>query len=210
MIVDLHWRYSTKLFEPYRMINDRDLQELKNSLMLAPSSLGIQPWKFLIITDKELRERIRAVSWSQPQVTDASHLIVLCAIKRLDEKHIKKYINQIAEVREISPESLEQFEDLIRVHISKMTKEELLTWCKKQVYTALGFLLYECAERKIDSCPIEGFNVKKVDEILDLDKQNLTAVVMCPVGYRAHDDKYAQFKKVRFYEGDLFLTYPSA
>jgi len=192
----LHWRYATKKFDPTKKISEEELHELLDSARLAPSSFGLQPWKFLVITDPALRLRLREHAWGQPQVTDASHLIILLAKKNVEEEYVHSFVEETAKARQKSIESLNRYEDVMNRFLKNMTSEEQITWAKKQVYIAIGFLMYDAAYRKIDSCPMEGFDAQAFDEILEL--KDYTTTVLLPVGYRADDDIYATTPKVRF------------
>lgn len=193
----LNWRYATKKFDPTKILSSQEIEGLLEALRLAPSSFGLQPWKFVVVKDKALRSEIRKNAWDQPQVTDASHLIVLCSIKQMDEGYVKNFTKQIAAARGMSVESLAGYEGMMLGSLKAKGPLDLVSWMKHQVYIALGFLLSECALKRIDACPMEGFDSKKVDEILGLSGQGLESVVMCPVGHRAKDDHYADLPKVR-------------
>jgi nitroreductase len=203
VIQDLQWRYATKKFDPAKKISDADLHELLESLRLAPSSFGLQPWKFLVITDPKVRSELLGHSWNQTQVTEASHLIVLCAHTNVDEAYVKRYVESVAHIRGVPKDALKGYEDMMVGFVNRLPKDAKVEWAKKQVYIALGMLMTACAHKRIDSCPMEGFDAVAYDKILDLHKQNLTATVLLPVGYRAHDDKTATFKKVRFENKDM-------
>ena len=194
----LEWRYATKQFDTEKTVSEKEFDEILKVLNLSPSSFGLQPWKFIVVSDKTLRKRLREAAWNQPQVTDASHLIVLCARTDLNEACIKEYIGSVAKTRNVSRENLKGYEDMILGFRKALTEEQTLAWSKNQVYIALGFLLEACALKRIDACPMEGFDPKKVDEILGLKEQNLTSAVLCAIGYRSRKDSYAGEKKVRF------------
>lgn len=194
----LNWRYATKKFDPSKKISGKELQEILEVLRLAPSSFGLQPWKFLIITNSELRKKLQPHSWNQPQVVQASHLVVLCSLETVDEVHVKTFIRHSAAERGVTEESLAGYERMILDFLKKMTPEKIHQWMDNQIYLALGILLAECAHRRIDTCPMEGFDAAKYDELLGLKSQGLRTVVLCPIGYRAADDTYAGLKKIRF------------
>ncbi|MEI6222333.1 MAG: NAD(P)H-dependent oxidoreductase [bacterium] len=202
----LQWRYATKQFDPTKKVSPEDLNDLLESLRLTPSSFGIQAWKFVVVTNPDLRARLRENSWGQPQVTDASHLIVLCAHKTIDEKTIRHYVESIAEQRGVAIDTLKEYEDRMNGFVKALSPEALSSWLQKQLYIALGILHAACAAKKIDSCPMEGFDKAKVDEILELDKLNLQSVVLCPIGYRSSEDIFASMKKVRFALDELVVT----
>lgn len=194
----LSWRYATKKFDPAKKLSDADLEELTNVLRLSPSSYGIQPWKFLIISDPAIRSELRKAAWDQAQITDASHLVVLCAKTTLRKEDIDEYIAHIATTRGIGSDALTPLHDMIMGSLSRQTPEGITGWNQKQVYIALGLLLSAAAQKQIDSCPMEGFDATAFDNILGLSAQGLTATVLCPLGYRAADDTAAQHGKVRF------------
>ena len=201
----LHWRYATKKFDITRKVSKQELEEVLEALRLSPSSFGLQPWKFIVIQNDVLRKKIRKHAWDQPQVTDASHLVVLCSIKNMDEDYIKNYVIKIAQARAVTPESLAVYQQMMLDTFKGKTPEEISHWTQKQVYLALGMFLFACAQKRIDSCPMEGFDPKKVDEVLGLEAQGVESVVLCPVGYRAGDDRYASLKKVRFDKNEIFI-----
>ena len=123
----------------------------------------------------------------------------------MDENYVKHYVDLMAKVRGVTRESLLGYEQKIMASLKGKSPEAISQWMKNQVYIALGIFLSECAHRKIDACPMEGFDPKKFDEILELPKEGLESVVLCAVGYRAPDDKYAQYKKVRFDKNEVFI-----
>lgn len=202
------WRYAVKKFDPSKKIPEKDLNHLLESLRLAPSSFGLQPWKFLVVTDAKLRQELRPHAWNQSQTEEASHLIVLCGLARMDESYVQKHIRFLAAERQVPEESFKGLTKVILDFIQKQTPAEHAAWIDRQVYIALGFLMAECAHLRIDSCPMEGFNAQRFDEILGLHSQNLRTVVLCPIGYRAEDDKYAAQKKIRFPASDVITFKP--
>ena len=201
----LNWRYATKQFDTTKKISEKDLNELLESARLSASSFGLQPWKFVVVEDKKLREKLRENGFGQPQITDASHLIVLCSVKNLDEKYVRKYAEHTAKIRGIPVESLKGFEDMLVGFAKQLGKQEMLNWTKKQTYIALGTLLSACALKKIDASPMEGFNPEKFDEILGLEKLGLASAVLCAVGYRSEKDETQNYKKVRFDMKDIVI-----
>jgi nitroreductase len=201
----LNWRYATKKFDPLKKISKQDFADLLEVLRFSPSSYGLQPWKFVIVRDPDLRKKLRPHACNQPQVTDADTLFVFCALKTMDEKYVKHYADLIAKTRGVTRESLSGYEQKIMASLKGKSPEAISQWIKNQVYIALGIFLAECAHRKIDTCPIEGFDSKKFDELLTLPKEGLESVVLCAIGYRAPDDKYAHHKKVRFSKSEVFI-----
>ncbi|MEK6961028.1 MAG: NAD(P)H-dependent oxidoreductase [Nanoarchaeota archaeon] len=200
----LAWRYATKKFDPTKKIPKIQIDELLESLRMAPSSFGFQPWKFLVITDQTVKQSIMPLARNQQQVADCSHLIVLCVSTDIDEKRLDDYVRYISHARDTSVESLKGFKDRVMEAIIARPIEDRVVWATGQVYIALGFILLAAAEMRIDACPMEGFDKKKVDDLLDLGKDNLRSVALCPLGYRANDDKYAMQAKVRFPASKVF------
>jgi nitroreductase len=201
----LNWRYATKKFDPSKKVKEEDMEDLLTALRMSPSSFGLQPWKFVVVTDKALREKLKENAWGQSQITDSSHLIVLCTRKDINENHIRKFVESIEKTRNMPSGAMKEYEDMMIGFRKGLSDESAVEWSKKQVYIALGFLLLTCAQKKIDACPMEGFDSKKFDELLGLEKENLTSTALCAVGYRAQDDKYASAKKVRFDKKDIFI-----
>lgn len=204
IIESLNWRYATKQFDPLKKILPADLNVLKQSLRLAPSSFGLQPWKFIHVTNKELREKIKAAAWNQSQVTDASDLFILAAKTDMSEEYIKQFISLISTTRNMPLESLEGYKQMMLGFNASLTPQQRASWSQRQVYIPLGTLLTSAALLKIDACPMEGFNVEQVNEILDLTKEGLTATVLCAIGYRSAEDKTAGYQKVRYPEEAVF------
>ncbi|MEY3198517.1 MAG: hypothetical protein RJA13_475 [Bacteroidota bacterium] len=194
---NLNWRYATKKFDATKKISDADLNTLLEVVNLAPSSYGLQPLKVLVIENKEIREKLKEKSWNQAQVTDASHLLVLCSYLKFEEKHINDHIENTASIREMDAALLKGYGDFMKNAIGNLSDEQQKNWNSKQTYIALGHLLDACAEMRIDSVPMEGFDPAGYDEILHLTAQNLHASLVCPIGYRSEEDATQHQKKVR-------------
>lgn len=195
----LEWRYATKVFDPKRKIADDTWTSLEKSLILTPSSFGLQPWKFIVIQDQVLREELVPHAWKQRQVADCSHLLVIAVPKLLQETHIDANINRMIEVRGGSADGLLGFRNMVAGFRTQLEATGgLEQWAKLQAYIALGQFMLAASLLEIDTCPMEGFVPEKFDEILGLEKEGLTAAVLCPAGYRSEDDRYAGLPKVRF------------
>lgn len=206
ILESLNWRYAVKEFDSKKRVRATDLDIILEALRLTASSFGLQPWKFVVVENKELREKLVPVSWNQRQISDASHLIVFSKPKKFGEKEVKHFVKRTAEVRGVELSSLEGFEKMMTGFISRMSEADLNEWMTKQIYIALGNLLTVCATMKIDTCPIEGFSKKDYDEILGLEKHGVESVVICPIGYRSEGDKYIERPKVRFPKSEVILT----
>lgn len=193
----LKWRYACKAFDPEKIVSEDKIQRLKEGLNLTASSYGLQPFKFLVLTDKEKRELLVEHSWNQRQVVDASHLFIIAIRTDIDESFIKDYINLISEQRGIPADQLEAFKGMMNGSILSKSVEEQQIWAKNQAYITLGNLLLQCGLEEVDATPMEGFIPSKYDEILGLTEMNLKSVLVCPVGYRSENDPYVTLKKVR-------------
>ncbi|MDZ4829760.1 MAG: NAD(P)H-dependent oxidoreductase [Phycisphaerae bacterium] len=202
IVAHLSTRYATKKFDPTRSIPSEHWAALEQSLVLSPSSFGLQPWKFVVVKDKSTRERLKAASWNQSQITDASHLVVLCRRSPVTATDIGRLMERTTTVRGTPSESLAGYRDLIEGFISQPGFDSD-NWSARQVYLALGFFLAAAAHLGIDACPMEGFDPAAYDEILGLPASGYRATVVVTVGYRAADDGYAHAKKVRFPREDV-------
>jgi nitroreductase len=200
----LNWRYATKQFDATKQIPPETWQVLEQSLVLSPSSFGLQPWKFLVVRNPQIRQQLVEHSWGQKQVAEASHLVVFAVKKNLDAAYVDRYVERMAEVQQVSTESLQGFGNLVKGFIDKPPYPlDVDAWSTRQVYIALGEYMTTAAMLGIDTCPIEGFVPAKYDRILGLTAQDYAAVVVCAAGYRAAEDKYAVKPKVRFETEDV-------
>ncbi len=206
LLHQLNWRYATQRFDPARKIPDADWSAIEQALVLAPSSIGLQPWKFVVVTDAAVKVQLRAAAWRQPQPEECSHFVVLAVRKDLDAAHVERHIDRIVEVRGVHRDTLEKFRGMTLRNLDKARAEGRLdTWQTHQVYIALGQFMMAAAMVGIDTCPMEGIDLVKFDEILGLGVTDYTTVVACAAGYRAADDKYAATKKVRFKTEDVVV-----
>lgn len=199
LLTQLNWRYATKQFDPQLKIAPQTWAALEETLLLTPSSFGLQPWKFLVVTDAATRERLVPVSWGQRQVADASHLVVFAVKRNFGEADIDAYLNRIVDVRGTSRESLSGYRGMMVGNLIQNRDEAgRKNWATNQTYIALGNFLTSAALLGVDACPLEGIEPLKYDELLGLKEQGLMTVVAAAAGYRAAGDKYASARKVRF------------
>lgn len=199
----LGWRYAVKKFDPTRNIPEATWATLEEVLRLAPSSYGLQPWRFVVVRDKALRQTLRAASWNQPQITDASHLVVFAARRGLGLPDVERLVSAIVEVRGVTRESVAGYAKSMTGFVQ--SGRDLDAWSARQTYIALGFFIEAAAVLGIDACPMEGIEPAKYDEILGLAAQGYTALCVATAGYRAADDAYAQAKKVRYAKKDVVV-----
>jgi nitroreductase len=193
------WRYATKKFDPERKIPAEVWSALEQALVLTPSSYGLQPWKFVVVTDPALKAKLRPASWNQAQVEDCSHHVVFLAKEQVTEADLDRFLARTAEVRGQSVEALAGYKgymmgDLVNGGRSGVIAE----WAARQVYIALGNFMTSAAVLGVDTCPMEGLQPEKYDEVLGLAGSGWRTIVACPAGYRAAGDKYASAPKVRF------------
>lgn len=193
----LQWRYATKKFDSGRIVPEEKLELLKKAFNLTATSYGLQPLKLVVIEDKELQNDLMKISGNQKQIGTASHVLVICIEKEIGESFIENYFRYVHRIRKTPEEILSPFKDFLIDDFKGKPLEEIRKWATNQAYLVMGTLLTVCAVEEIDSCPMEGFEAAKYDKLLGLDKKNLQSVLVLPVGYRATDDLFAGYKKVR-------------
>ena len=199
LLQQLNWRYATKKFDSARKIAAADWAALEQTLILTPTSYGMQPIKFLVIDAPAIRAQLVPVSWGQTQPVDASHYVVFAARVRNTEADVDHYLARIAEVRGSTIEAQAGFKKMLVSDVVHGPRgKHALEWATNQAYIALGNLMTAAALLGIDTCPMEGFEPDKYDAILGLPAQGYHAAVCCAVGYRSAEDKYAELPKVRF------------
>ena len=204
-IKDANWRYATKKFDTSKKVSNEDLETLKEAIRLSSSSYGLQPYKVFIIENPELRTKLQTAAWNQPQIVDASQVLVFANIVDFGDSEIDAYINNLTETRGIPLESVQGYVDFMKMKINPLTAEQKNVWTSKQTYLALGNLLNAAAELKIDVTPMEGFESEKINEILGLNELGLNASLMATIGYRHEEDATQHFTKVRKSNDELFI-----
>lgn len=193
------WRYATKKFDPLRKIPQGDWHALEESLRLAPSSYGIQPWNFLLVQDPGLRRRLTSVSWDQAQVESCSHFIVLTHLNRVSEAHAQKHAEAVSAARGADLEKTRQ-----RTLDLLINRKDMPAWAARQCYIAMGCFMTAAAVMGIDTCPMEGIEKEKYDEILGLQGTEFSTVAALAAGYRAAEDGAQNLKKARLDRKDVF------
>ncbi len=206
----LQWRYATKKFDNKKILPQEKIEVLKTAFNLTATSYGLQPIKMVIIHNKELQQKLLEFSFNQQQVSTASHLLIICIEKRIDKSFIEKYFKMVHHMRSTPLEVLDPFKDFLVGDFENKPVEEIKAWATNQAYLALGNLMTVCAIEEIDSCPMEGFEPLKYDELLALETFNLESVLVLPVGYRAADDIFSEFKKVRRQLSDVIIDLSSS
>jgi nitroreductase len=207
LLGQLNWRYATKQFDPTKKISAADWATIEEALLLTPSSGGVQPWKFIVVTEPAMRAKLRPASYGQAQIADASHLVVFAAKDNFSEADVDAHLQNVARAQGVPVEALAPFRGML-VGGLVQSKDEAArnAWARNQTYIALGNLLTSAALLGIDACPMEGFDRAQYDEILGLKAKGYSSAVIATVGYRAATDKYAAAPKVRFSKGQIFLN----
>lgn len=200
----LNWRYATKLFDADRRIPEETLIALEEALRLAPSSFGLQPWKFILVSDPQLKASMPAISWGQTQPQDCSHMALLLVKRAFSAQDVRRFVQRTAEVTGRPLESLAPYEEMAAGFVSQAAQQGwALEWNKRQVYIALGQLMTAAALLGVDSCPIEGIDAAAYDKLLGLEGSEYQTVVGCALGYRSTEDKYASQPKVRYAKSEV-------
>jgi len=197
LIKNLKWRYATKKYDTSKKVSSEDLEIIKEAIQLSATSYGLQLFKVLIIEDPVIREKLRPVSWGQPQITDASHLLVFCGYNDVTDEDVENYINLKAQTQDLPVDSLQGSSDFMKTKMKEKSSEEKQSWTAKQTYIALSNALNACAELKLDSTPMEGFDPEAYNEILNLKDKGLKASVVLAIGYRSEEDVTQKAKKIR-------------
>ncbi|MGI9546707.1 MAG: NAD(P)H-dependent oxidoreductase [Flavobacteriaceae bacterium] len=197
IIADLEWRYAVKRFDQNKILSSEKIELIKKAFNLTATSYGLQPIKMVVLSNKEIQQKLVPHSLDQLQVGQASHLLVLCVENKVDGTYINSYFDRVKQIRGTADEILDPFKQYLMDDFSKKDPEEILAWAKNQAYLAMGNLLTICAVEHIDACPMEGFIPEEYNRILDLNKRGLSSVLVLPVGYRAEDDMFSGLKKVR-------------
>jgi nitroreductase len=197
LISALTWRYAVKQYDPSRSIAEAAWNALEEALVLTPSGIGLQPWAFFVVDDKDTRARLREASYGQPQITDAAKLVVFAARTGYSEADVDRYVRRIAEVRQIPIEALA---GLKNAAMSVVARPETLRdeWAARQTYIALGTFVTSAAALGIDATPMEGLDPARYDEILGLTAKGYHTLAVAAAGHRSQGDKYAHMAKVRF------------
>ena len=204
LLAQLNWRYATKKFDPVRKIPPEDWAVMEEALILSPSSYGLQPWTFIVITEKKTRERLFPSTWNQRQILECSHFVVFAARTKITDEDIDRHVARTAELRGGTVDALKRFRDAVSEDLVTGTRAaDAHEWAARQAYIALGNFMTSAALLGIDTCPMEGFKPDEYDEILELPAKRLASVVCCAAGYRSSDDKKAGQKKVRFSRNDV-------
>ena len=200
------WRYATKKFDTKKKISDLNIELIKESISLAPTSYGLQLFKVIIVEKKEIKDDLKKASFNQSQISDASHIFIFCNSTKIVENDIDTYIKNKAAIQNKTISEISGYGDFLKDTLLKKEHNKISTWTANQVYIALSHLMTFCPSLGIDSCPIEGFEASKYNEILKLNNRNLNSTVVAAVGYRSNKDSSQYEKKIRKSNDELFET----
>ena len=202
----LRWRYATKRMTGHKIPVDK-MDIILNAISLAPSSFGLQPYTVLVIENKAMLEKIKPIAMMQPQITEASALLVFAVWDKITSEQINNYIHHIAKERNVSLDSLKQMKEFIETKLANSDSDNFI-WNSKQAYIALGVGLLAAADEEIDSTPMEGFDNMRLDELLKLKEKGLRSSVIMTLGYRdVINDYLVNLKKVRREKEKLFIKF---
>ncbi len=204
LLAALEWRYATKVFDAAAKIPAHIWSALEKSLVLTPTSYGLQPYKFLVVQDPAVRAQLLPQSWGQKQVVDCSHYVVFLARTEMKEADVARFIERQSSVRNTPVEKLTNYRDMILSDVVNGPRGKTAhEWAARQSYIALGNAMTCAAVLGVDACPMEGIAPAEYDKVLKLEDTGYKTVVACAFGYRAATDKYASLAKVRYETKDL-------
>ncbi|WP_320052482.1 NAD(P)H-dependent oxidoreductase [uncultured Acetobacteroides sp.] len=201
----LSWRYATKRMNGQKVPSEK-VEPILESIRLSASSFGLQPYRVIVVDDPALKAKIHESACQQPQIVEASHLLVFASWKTITPEHIDSYISLVAKERNMPVEELAQFDGMLKDFLASRTQERLSAWATRQAYIGLGTGLIAAAMEQIDATPMEGFNTTEMDKVLGLDKTNLQSVAILALGYRdTANDYLVNQKKVRVSKEEFFI-----
>ncbi|MBK0402467.1 nitroreductase family protein [Adhaeribacter sp. BT258] len=205
VIESLNWRYACKRMTGAKVPPEK-IDTILEAMRLSASSMGLQPYTILVISNDNLKQELFEKAIKQPQIKEASHVVIFAAWAKISEAQISEYINHVAEERGVNPETLVDFKSNIVNLVKSRSDEANFNWAARQAYIALGTGLVAAAAEAVDATPMEGFNPADVDAVLGLAEMNLRTVVAMPLGYRDEaNDFLAKVKKVRRQKEKLFI-----
>jgi nitroreductase len=196
-------RYSVKKFNN-EIIPQETLHNILESGKLSASSLGLQPYKILVVESEEMKQKLIPAFYNPSQISTCSHLLVIISKKTVDESYINGYFRHISDVRETPMEKLDLFKNSINQHINQKTQDEIFNWAEKQSYIVLANFMYAAALENVDTCPMEGFRQDLIEQILDINPETEKVTVSLALGYRSEEDHFQHMKKVRKPNEKLF------
>jgi len=205
IIEAMNWRYAVRAFAPQR-IDEHKIEQLLNATRLSATSYGLQPYRIIVVDDIDVRRELLPFSYGQDKVVDCSHLVVFAAKINIDDDMIDRYINSVADTRNMVLEELSGLADHMKSVFNTMSATQKKAWAHQQVHIALGTLLTAAATLHIDSCPMGGIEPDGYDNVLQLNERGLETSVICALGVRHPDDSNARLPKVRYQTSEMIIT----
>lgn len=198
VIEALKWRYAVKRFNPEKKLKENQIERLVEGLSLTATSMGLQLLEFILVSNSGIKQQLRPLAYNQPQIEEASHLVVMCRKTSVSVADIDSLIQLSVDKRNLDPnaDNVKGYEKMLKSTL-QMPANQQQVWMDNQVYIAMGNLMTICAVEKIDACPMEGFDRNKVDQLLGLPQKGLQSVLICALGYRSDEDKYQHLAKIR-------------
>lgn len=204
LINALNWRYAVNKFSE-QTLNPNQISGLVESVRLAPASYGIQPYQLIVVATDENKHACLPHSFGQNKVENCSHLLVLAHKTELTQRDVKHFINRLAETQNKPVNDFTQYQQQIESDLLARSPQQQINWAKEQLYIALGTLLTYAADNQIDACPMTGFEIKGINQVLGLSGRGLSAAVLCPVGIRSVDDHTTLRPKYRISKEELVI-----
>lgn len=205
LIDTLHWRYATKRMNGTKVPQVK-INNILEAIRLSPSSYGLQPYTILVVDKEDLLKKIQPLAYNQPQIVEASHLLVFSAWTDISEGKIDEYFDQTAAERGLPPEALKDYKKMVTSRFVNSTADDVYNWSARQAYIALGTGLIAAANEKVDATPMEGFDPAGIDQLLGLNEKGLRSIALMAIGYRdAEKDFLSTAKKIRRKKEQLFI-----
>ncbi|MEA4910600.1 putative NAD(P)H nitroreductase [bioreactor metagenome] len=202
---NLNWRYATKRFDTTKKVKEEDVKKIREAIRMTPTSLGVQMFHVVEVVSQDLKDKLRAISFDQEQMSTADRIFVFCARKDLADRTEEMFMDMTNNDEEFrkNDKDISQYEKSVKFFAGQLGADRIPEWSAREAHIVLGFALAACAELKIDSCPVGGFDPVKAKEILNMDL-DFMPVVCLPIGYRDETDEHLKFKKWRFPEDKIF------
>ena len=197
-IIDaLKWRYATQKFDTNKDIPEETLTEILTAGNLAATAYGLQPFEMMVVKDRVIKERLIPASYGQEHAGYNSALIVFATRTDIDEAFIGEYVDRLADARQLPADVAEGIKNTMNGDLGNRTPENRAHWAANQAFIALGTVMAAASEAEVDNHAMLGFDPDQYDEILGLKEYNLHATVILALGYRAPDDAWQHYLKVR-------------
>lgn len=208
LIENLKWRYAAKAYDPTKKVSKENIDKIVEAARLAPTSSGLQPFRTILVEDKELREKMVGGSFNPDCMRECSHVLVFAAWDRYTTERIDSVFDRMTDERDLPRGRFSSYTDMIKELYISQSAEENFEHTARQSYIALGLALAQAAELRVDATPAEGFDNSVIDQILGLNERGLRSVTLMYVGYADKErDWLSGMKKVRVPKDEFVLEY---